>query len=84
MEAVYHERLVAAGSELLEKVANDQAEYMPDEVRAMLQDKDTLMGVVNSAHDAVRGCHDSHILPFPHRTPVLMQCQLLPIACVMA
>ena len=88
-EANYHDRLVAAGSELLEKVAADQAEYvhpfpahqhtarfsrtcnvsnrctrlacsplarfrryMAEEVRAMLQDKDTLMGVINAAHDA--------------------------------
>ena len=26
--------------------------YMAEEVRAMLQDKDTLMGVINAAHDA--------------------------------
>ena len=51
-EAAYHERLVAAGSELLEKVAADQAEYMAEEARTMLQDKDTLMGVINAAHDA--------------------------------
>jgi hypothetical protein len=52
METGYHERLIAAGSELLEKMAADQADYMSEEVRAMLQDKDTLMGVVNAAHDA--------------------------------
>lgn len=52
VEAAYHERLLTAGSELLEKVAADQAEYMADDVRAMLQDKDTLMGVINAAHDA--------------------------------
>lgn len=51
-ESAYHERLVAAGTELLEKVAADQAEYIAEEVRAMLQDKDTLMGVINAAHDA--------------------------------
>ena len=43
---------MAAGGELLEKVAADQAEYMSEEARAMLQDKDTLMGVINAAHDA--------------------------------
>jgi len=52
LEATYHERLVGAGGELLEKVANDQAEYLPDEVRLMLQDKDTCQGFINSAHDA--------------------------------
>ena len=51
MEAAYHERLIAAGVELLEKVAADQAEYMAEEARALLQDKDTLMGVINGAHD---------------------------------
>ena len=51
-ETAYHERLVAAGSELLEKVAADQGEYMAEEVRAMLQDKDSLMGFINAAHDA--------------------------------
>ena len=52
LEAAYHERLVSGGSELLEKVAADQAEFMAEEAKAMLQDKDTLMGVVNGAHDA--------------------------------
>ena len=52
LEAAYHERLVSAGSELLEKVAADQAEYMAEDAKAMLQDKDTLMGVINGAHDA--------------------------------
>lgn len=52
LEAAYHERLVSAGGELLEKVANEQADYMADEVRAMLQDKDTVMGIINAAHDA--------------------------------
>ena len=51
-ETAYHERLLTAGTELLEKVAADQGEYIADEVRAMLQDKDTLMGVINAAHDA--------------------------------
>ena len=52
LESAYHERLIVAGGELLEKVAADQAEYMPEDVKQMLQDKDTLMGVVNGAHDA--------------------------------
>ena len=52
LEAAYHERLVTGGGELLEKVAAEQAEYMAEEARAMLQDKDTLMGVINGAHDA--------------------------------
>ena len=52
LESAYHERLIVAGGELLEKVAADQAEYMPEDVKGMLQDKDTLMGVVNGAHDA--------------------------------
>ena len=51
MESAYHERLIGAGTELLEKVAAEQAEYMAEEARAMLQDKDTLMGYVNGAHD---------------------------------
>ena len=51
-ESAYHERLVAAGSELLERVASDHADNIPDEARALLQDKDTLMGVINAAHDA--------------------------------
>jgi len=52
LESAYHERLVAAGSELLERVASDHADNIPDEARSLLQDKDTLMGVINSAHDA--------------------------------
>jgi len=52
MEAAYHERLVVGATELLEKVAADQAEYMAEEVKAMLQDKDALMTIVNAAHDA--------------------------------
>jgi len=52
LEAVYHERVVAAGSELLERVATDHADNIPEEARALLQDKDTVMGVINAAHDA--------------------------------
>ena len=52
IEAAYNERVVSAAGELLEKVAADQADYMAEEVRAMLQDKDTFMGIVNGAHDA--------------------------------
>ena len=52
LESAYHERLVTAGSELLEKVAAEQTEYMPEDVKSMLSDKDTLMGFVNTAHDA--------------------------------
>lgn len=52
MEAAYHERVVAACAELLEKVAADQGENLPEDARAMLSDKDTVMGVVNTAHDA--------------------------------
>lgn len=52
LETSYHERLVAAGSELLERVASDHADNIPDEARTLLQDKDTLNGVINAAHDA--------------------------------
>jgi len=52
MEAAYHERIVTACAELLEKVAADQGEYIPEDARGMLSDKDTAMGVINTAHDA--------------------------------
>lgn len=52
LETAYHERLIAAGSELLERVASDHADNIPEEARALLQDKDTVMGVINAAHDA--------------------------------
>lgn len=52
LEAAYHERVISASAQLLDKVAADQAEYMTDEVRTILQDKDSLLGVVNAAHDA--------------------------------
>jgi len=52
-EAAYNERIVVGASELLEKVAADQGtEYLHPEVQDMLRDKDTLMGVINGAHDA--------------------------------
>jgi len=51
-EAAYHERLVSVCTDLLDKVAAEQADYMPVDTRAMLQDKDALLGVVNAAHDA--------------------------------
>jgi len=52
LETSYHERLVAAGSELLERVVSDHADNIPVEARTLLQDKDTLNGVINVAHDA--------------------------------
>jgi len=51
-EAAYHEKLIAAGGELLERVATDHADHIPEEARALLGDKDTCMGVINAAHDA--------------------------------
>jgi hypothetical protein len=52
LESEYHEKLVAAGSELLERVASDHADSLPEDARALLSDKDTCMGVINAAHDA--------------------------------
>ena len=53
VELAYHERLVAAGNELMEKLASDHAEHvLPEEARSLLQDKDTMMGAINAAHDA--------------------------------
>lgn len=52
LETAYHEKLIAAGSELLERVATDRADSIPEEARALLGDKDTAMGVINAAHDA--------------------------------
>jgi len=52
LETAYHEKVIAAGSELLERVATDHADYIPDEARTLLSDKDTCMGVINGAHDA--------------------------------
>jgi len=52
LEAAYHEKVIAAGSELLERVATDHADYIPEEARTLLSDKDTCMGVINGAHDA--------------------------------
>jgi len=52
LEAAYHERLVAGAAELLEKVAADQGDNLPEDARSMLSDKDTTMGALNTAHDA--------------------------------
>ena len=39
---------------MLEKVAADAegASFVPEEARSLLQDKDSMLGVVNAAHDA--------------------------------
>ena len=52
VETAYNERIVAGGTELIEKVAAEQGEYMAEDVRTMLSDKDTCMGILNGAHDA--------------------------------
>ena len=38
---MFEEKLIAAGSELLERVAADHADNIPEEARAVLTDKDT-------------------------------------------
>lgn len=67
LETAYHERLIAAGSELLERVASDHADNIPEEARALLQDKDTVMGVINAAHDARVARLDAKVLPQSRR-----------------
>ena len=54
LEAAYHERLLAAGSELLEKMSASQGELegLSEEAKMLAHDKDTLFGALNTAHDA--------------------------------
>ena len=50
IETAYHEKIIAGGSELIEKVAAEQGEYMAEEVRTMLSDKDTCMVRMRPQH----------------------------------
>jgi len=54
LEAAYHERLLAAGTELLEKMVSQQGEVegLSEEAKMLVHDKDTLFGALNTAHDA--------------------------------
>ena len=54
LESAYHERLLAAGSEMLEKMAeaNGEIEGLSEEGKMLAHDKDTLFGALNTAHDA--------------------------------
>ena len=52
LEAAYHERVIAACTELLERVASDNASNLHDDARALLGDKEAPMAMVNGAHDA--------------------------------
>ena len=46
METAYHEEMVAVGTALLEKLAENEAELdaLPEDARLLLQDKDALLG----------------------------------------
>ena len=54
MEASYHEKLLGAGTELLEKFVAQagEVEGLSEEAKMLVHDKDTLFGQLNSAHDA--------------------------------
>tara|TARA_B110001452_G_C15211075_1_gene420076 strand:- start:78 stop:1637 length:1560 start_codon:yes stop_codon:yes gene_type:complete len=54
LEAAYQERLLAAGTELLEKFVAEQGEVegLSEEAKMLVHDKDTLFGALNTAHDA--------------------------------
>lgn len=54
LEAAYHERLLAAGTELLEKFVaqSGEVEGLSEEAKMLVHDKDTLFGALNTAHDA--------------------------------
>jgi hypothetical protein len=53
METAYHEEMVAVGTALLEKLAENEAELdaLPEDARLLLQDKDALLGALGAAHD---------------------------------
>ncbi|KAL1499335.1 hypothetical protein AB1Y20_011542 [Prymnesium parvum] len=51
MESEYHEKIINAGLEVLERVASSDVETFPEEARVLLGDKDTLMGAITVAHD---------------------------------
>jgi len=50
-EAEYHEKLLSAAAEVLERVIGSDIDAFPEEARALLADKDTIMTAVNGAHD---------------------------------
>jgi len=54
LESAYHERLLAAGAEVLEKMSANggEMEGLSEEGKMVAQDKDTLFGALNTAHDA--------------------------------
>jgi len=54
LESAYHERLLAAGAEILEKMSANGGEMdgLSEEGKMIAHDKDTLFGALNTAHDA--------------------------------